>query len=102
MTKWLDENVIPEKRDDLYKTMTQCYDGNLGHYSNHTEWMGSYFKRGMDSFLYDAVPQSVWKASGIAGLRGRPTMPWYLYGVSQTHRTVELWAILIMVAADCV
>jgi len=94
MTKWLDENVIPEKKDDFFRVKSQCFDGNTRDFSNRTEWLGVFFKRGLDSFLYDPVPQSVLNASGIAGRRGRPLIPWYLYAVNPICIAIKLWTDL--------
>jgi hypothetical protein len=82
LTRWLDENLIPEKKTDFYKAKTRCFDANSLDYGLRRESLGSYFKRGLQSFLYDPVPQSVLNSSGIASGKGRPTIPWYLYGVS--------------------
>jgi hypothetical protein len=75
LSKWLDDNLIPEKAAAYRMGDKRCVDGNK-NYSNTD--MGSYMRRGYSS-IHDPVVQSVAFATGVMGLRATPKIPWYIY-----------------------
>jgi hypothetical protein len=61
LSRWLDENLVPEHAADFRKAEQQCYNSNY-MYANQTVDM--YLKGGQKSLL-DPVPLSVMNNAGI-------------------------------------
>jgi hypothetical protein len=78
LTQWLNENLKESKKEKFWMASKQCLLSNSIYYG---EDIGNYFKRGLDSYMYDAVPNSVLDQAGTMGQIGTPTIPWYLYMV---------------------
>jgi secretory lipase len=78
LTQWLNENLKESKATKFWKGSKQCTLANIIFIGDQ---LGSYFKRGIDSFLSDPVPAFVFKHAGVVGQTGTPKIPWYLYMV---------------------
>ena len=97
LSTWIDENVKPDMRDQLFKTDSQCVLSNTLQFS-YTN-IGDYFKNGVNSILYDEIPNSALYWAGTMGLRGTPraSLPLYYYQsasdeVTPVNLTDNLWA----------
>jgi hypothetical protein len=82
LTTWLDANLIQNLTKEFKQVERQCFGSNSMY---EKKKIGSYFKRGVDSILRDAVPVSVFKNAGLMGQRGTPKIPWFLYEVIMTE-----------------
>ncbi|EER38698.1 secretory lipase [Histoplasma capsulatum H143] len=75
LTDWMDENMLPNKRDEFFKHATNCQiQGIDGRFHD----VFSYFVNG-DRSIYEPVPATVLDWSGQMGRRGSPTMPLFIY-----------------------
>jgi hypothetical protein len=61
-SKWLDENLIPDKVADFRKGERQCFRSNEKFYYNQD--MGTYFKHGYKSLTEHPIPVSVMREAG--------------------------------------
>jgi hypothetical protein len=61
LSKWLDENLVPEHAAEFRKAEKQCFSSN---YEYEKRNMNMYFKRGVSSLL-DPVPLSVFNSAGM-------------------------------------
>lgn len=76
LTQYLDENLLPEKRDEFFERGSFCLVGDTLAGANQDLY--TYFSTG-EGALSDPVPASVLDASGQMGVYGTPQMPLYIY-----------------------
>ena len=87
LSKWLNDNLVPEHAAKFWAAETQCFDSNAVYsYKDLNPW----FKRGWSS-LKDDVPASVREWSGTMGKRATPKTPWYLFEVENADKLVQKW-----------
>jgi len=81
LADWLDENLVPEYKQEYYQAAYQCQTSNVKQFAEKS--LDKFYKRGYASTLTDAIPVGVLNTAGVMGQRSTPDIPWFLYAVSQ-------------------
>ncbi|KAF2397903.1 LIP-domain-containing protein [Trichodelitschia bisporula] len=76
LSSWLDDNLLPNRSAEYHMGERECIDGNTARFAKKN--LGLFFRHGYRS-IFDEVPMSVVRSTGLMGERSTPTIPWYLY-----------------------